>query len=72
MINTKMIRPGYDRKGALVLLLHTDPSLDLQDIDEVYYPYMRLRHRIQVGKKRFAKQLNKFSDCIVDRVSGST
>lgn len=72
MIKTKILKPGYDEKGALLLLLRTDPNLDLQDIDEVYYPYMRLRYLINVGKGRLVKKLNKFSDCIIDRVSGST
>lgn len=72
MIKTKILRPGYTQREALVLLLHTDPSLDLQDIEDVYYPYVRLRYLINVGKGRLVKKLNKFSDCIIDRVSGST
>lgn len=72
MINTKILRPGYTQREALELLLHTDPKLDINDIEDVYYPYVRLRYLINVGKGRFVKKLNKFSDCIIDRVSGST
>ena len=72
MIKTKILKPGYTQKEALVLLLHTDPNLNLEDIEEVYYPYIRLRYLINVGKGRFVKKLSKFSDCIIDRVSGST
>ena len=43
MIKTKILKPGYTQKEALVLLLHTDPNLNLEDIEEVYYPYIRLR-----------------------------
>lgn len=72
MIKTKILKPGYNQREALVLLLHTDPNLNLEDIEDVYYPYMRLRYLINVGKGRFVKKLNKLSDCIIDRVSGST
>ncbi len=72
MIKTKILKPGYDEKEALLMLLRTDPNLDLQDIDEVYYPYMRLRYLINVGKGKRIKKLSKLSDCIIDRVSGST
>lgn len=72
MIKTQILAPKYTQKEALVLLLHTDPSLDLQDIEDVYYPYVRFRYLLQVGKGRFAKKLNKLSDCIIDRISGTT
>ena len=71
MINTKMLKYGYMPKEALTVLLHTDPSLDIQDIDEVYYPYVRFRYLVTVGKGRLVKKLNRHSDCIIDRVSGS-
>lgn len=68
----RLLAPGYTAKQALVLLLHTDPNLDLQEIEEVYYPYVRFRYEIKVGKGRLMEKLTKLSDCIVDRVSGST
>lgn len=68
----KLLSPGYSAKEALLLLLHTDPSLDIQEIEEVYYPYVRFRYLITVGKGKLMQKLNKLSDCIVDRVSGST
>jgi len=69
---TKILSPGYTQRGALELLLHTDATLELLDIDEVYYPYIWIRYRIQAGKGRFVKKQLRFCDCIVDRVSGST
>ena len=71
MIEAKILKPGYTQKEALVLLFNTDPKLDLLDIDEVYYPYVRLRYLVTVGKGRIMKKLNKLCDCIIDRVSGS-
>ena len=71
MIEAKILKPGYTQKEALVLLFNTDPKLDLLDIDEVYYPYVRLRYLITVRKGRIMKKLNKLCDCIIDRVSGS-
>ena len=71
-ITIKVLSARYDAKEALMLLLHTDPSLDIQEIEEFYYPYVRFRYLIRVGKKtkRFDK-LNKILDCSVDRVSGT-
>ena len=71
MIEAKILKPGYTQREALVLLFNTDSKLDLLDIDEVYYPYVRLRYLITVGKGRIMKKLNKLCDCIIDRVSGS-
>lgn len=71
-VRIRILSPGYTARQALLLLLHTDPGLDLQEIEEVYYPYIRFRYLIQVGKGRLMEKLNKISDCIVDRVSGST
>ena len=71
MIEAKILKPGYTQKEALVLLFNTDPKLDLLDIDEVYYPYVRLRYLVTVGKGRIMKKLNTLCDCIIDRVSGS-
>lgn len=70
-VKIRILSPGYTARQALLLLLHTDPGLDLQEIEEVYYPYIRFRYLIQVGKGRLMEKLNKISDCIVDRVSGS-
>ena len=67
----RLLSPGYSARQALMLLLHTDPSLDLREVEDVYYPYVRFRYLIQVGKGKLMKKLNKYSDCIVDRVSGS-
>lgn len=71
-ITLRILSPGYTARQALLLLLHTDPSLDLREVEEVYYPYVRFRYLIRVGKGRLMEKLNKLSDCIVDRVSGST
>ena len=71
MIEAKILKPGDTQREALVLLFNTDSKLDLLDIDEVYYPYVRLRYLITVGKGRIMKKLNKLCDCIIDRVSGS-
>ena len=71
MQETKLLKCGYTARSALVLLLHTDPQLDLQDVEEVYYPYVRLKYLIQVGTGKRIKKLNKICDCIIDRVSGS-
>ena len=72
MIESKILKCGYTTREALVLLLHTDPSLDLQDVEEVYYPYVRFRYLISVGKGKRMEKLSKFCDCIIDRVQGST
>ena len=53
------------------MLLRTDPNLDIQDIEEVYYPYVRFRYLVTVGKGKRIEKLSKLSDCIIDRVSGS-
>ncbi len=60
MIKSKILKCGYTAREALVLLLHTDPGLDLQDIEEVYYPYVRFRYLISVGKGRRVEKLSKF------------
>lgn len=67
----RLLSPGYSARQALMMLLHTDPGLDLREIEEVYYPYVRFRYLISVGRGRLMEKLNKYSDCIVDRVSGS-
>ena len=71
MIDTKILKCGYTAREALLMLLRTDPNLDLQDIEEVYYPYVRFRYLIAVGSGKRMEKLNKLSDCIIDRVSGS-
>ncbi len=73
MIKAKLLKPTYTQKEALMLLLHTDPGLDLQSIENVHYPYVRFRYRLTVGKEKFKfmKPLNKLVDCIIDRVCGS-
>lgn len=71
MIESRILKCGYTAREALLLLLRTDPNLDLQDIEEVYYPYIRLRYLVTVGSGKRMKKLNKLSDCIIDRVSGS-
>lgn len=71
MINSKILKCGYTAREALLLLLKTDPNLDLQDIEEVYYPYVRFRYLITVGSGKRREKLNKLSDCVIDRVSGS-
>lgn len=71
-VKIKVLSARYDAKGALMLLLHTDPSLDIQEIEEFYYPYVRFRYLIRVGKKtKRMDKLNKILDCSVDRVSGT-
>lgn len=71
MIETKILKCGYTAREALLMLLRTDPNLDLQDVEEVYYPYVRFRYLVTVGSGKRMKKLNKLSDCIIDRVSGS-
>lgn len=70
-VKIRILSPGYNARQALLLLLHTDSSLNLQEIEEVYYPYIRFRYLIRVGKGKIMEKLNKLSDCTVDRVSGS-
>lgn len=73
MIETRMLGTQFTTREALVMLLHTDPNLDIQDIEEVYYPYLRMRFKLTVGKKGFlAGKVVKYVDCIVDRVSGTS
>lgn len=71
MIKSKLLKYGYPMKEALLLLLRTDPSLDLHEAEEVYYPYVRFRYNIKAGTGRIISKANKLSDCIIDRVSGS-
>ncbi len=52
MINSKILKCGYTATEALLLLLKTDPQFDLQDIEEVYYPYVRFRYLITGSGKR--------------------
>lgn len=70
-VTIRILSPGYSARQALLLLLHTDLGLNLQEVEEVYYPYIRFRYLIRVGSGRLMEKLNKISDCIVDRVSGS-
>ena len=72
MIETKILGTKYSPREALVMLLHTDPNLDITDIEDVYYPYLGMRYQLTVGKeRRFVKRLVKYVDCIIDRVSGT-
>lgn len=71
MIEAKILKCGYSAREALLMLLRTDSKLDIQDIEEVYYPYVRFRYLVTVGSGKRMAKLNKFSDCIIDRVSGS-
>ncbi|MBQ0079304.1 MAG: hypothetical protein KBS66_05360 [Eubacterium sp.] len=71
MIETRILEPKYTPREALVLLLHTDPNLEIEDIEDVYYPYVRMRFELTVGTGRFVKQLVKYVDCIIDRVLGT-
>lgn len=71
MIRINMIKNGYTAEEVLVLLLNTDSDLEIQDIEEVYYPYIRFRYLITDGKERLAKKLKKLSDCVVDRIAGT-
>ncbi|MDD4200711.1 MAG: hypothetical protein PHS19_04905 [Eubacteriales bacterium] len=71
MIESKIIKCGYTAREALLLLLRTDKNINLQNIEEVYYPYIRLRYLVTVGSGKRMEKLNKFSDCIIDRVSSS-
>ena len=70
-MKVNILKYGYSAREALLLLLRTDPNLDLQNLEEVYYPYVRLRYLITVGSGKYMEKLNKISDCIIDRVSGS-
>ncbi|MDY4959500.1 MAG: hypothetical protein SO262_04370 [Lentihominibacter sp.] len=72
MISTKILGTQYTPREALIMLLNTDSTLDIQDIEDVYYPYIRMRFQMSVGKDRkFIKKLVKYVDCIIDRVSGT-
>ena len=71
MIKSKILKCGYSAREALLMLLRTDPNLNLQDVEEVYYPYVRFRYLVTVGSGKRMEKLNKLSDCIIDRVSGS-
>lgn len=62
---------SYDEREALSHLLQTDPYLDITDISAVYYPYIRYRHELSIGKKHRVIKAKKLSDCIIDRVYGS-
>ncbi|MEG2322793.1 MAG: hypothetical protein RSB80_00380 [Anaerovoracaceae bacterium] len=42
----------------------------IQHIDTVYYPYIRFRYSVAVGKSVWSK-LTKLSDCIIDLVTGT-
>ena len=70
-MKAKILKCGYSAREAILLLLRTDPGLDLQNIEEVFYPYVRLRYLVTVGSGRRMEKLSKLSDCIIDRVSGS-
>lgn len=71
MMKSKILKCGYSAREALLLLLRTDPKLKLQNVEEVYYPYVRLRYLVTVGRGKFTEKLKKLSDCIIDRVTGS-
>lgn len=62
---------AYDEREALSHLLQTDPYLDITDISSVYYPYIRYRHELSIGRKHRVVKTKKLSDCIIDRVYGS-
>ena len=65
-MKAKILKCGYSAREAILLLLRTDPGLDLQNIEEVFYPYVRLRYLVTVGSGRRMEKLSKLSDCIID------
>ena len=69
MINIPLLMSSYNQREALELVLHTDPNLNIDDIEEVYYPYMRMRYHLTAGK---IKKYKKYADCIIDRVNATT
>ena len=71
MIKTRILEPKYTPRDAIVLLLHTDPKIQIEDIEDVFYPYVRMRWQLTVGKGKFIKQLIKYVDCIIDLVEGT-
>lgn len=72
MISSKILGTQFTPREALIMLLNTDSSLDIRDIDDVYYPYIRMRFQMSVNKNRkFMKTIVKYVDCIIDRVSGT-
>lgn len=71
MFETRILEPKYTPREALILLLHTDPNLEIEDIEDVYYPYVRMRFELTVGGGKFVKKLVKYVDCIIDRVLGT-
>ncbi|MCL2880553.1 MAG: hypothetical protein FWF29_09930 [Treponema sp.] len=52
------------------LLHHTDPSVNIVKVEEVYYPYKRISYELEVGKQ-VNKKFMKKADCIIDLVQGS-
>ncbi len=62
---------GYDEREALSMLFQTDSTLNITDISTVYYPYIRYRHELSIGKKHRLVKTKKLSDCVIDRVYGS-
>jgi hypothetical protein len=71
MMKSKMILNGYDLEGAKRILQNTDHKINIVGVDEVFYPYVLIWYSVFVGKGRLSK-LNKFYNCIIDGVTGST
>lgn len=71
MIKSKMILNGYGIEEVKNILHNTDSKMNIIGVDEVFYPYVWIRYSIIVGKGRLSK-LNKYCDCIIDGVLGST
>ncbi|HWQ78517.1 MAG TPA: hypothetical protein VN381_06860 [Anaerovoracaceae bacterium] len=71
MIKSKMILNGYDVEGAKRILYNTDHKINIVGVDEVFYPYVLMWYSVIVGKGRLSR-LNKFYNCIIDGVMGST
>lgn len=70
-MDIQILKYAYDERAALETLLQTDSTLDITDISTVYYPYLRYRFLITVGRRNKMIKTKKLQDCIVDRVYGT-
>lgn len=69
MLSIKLVSGGYSSDEAENILLNCDQRINIASIETVYYPYVRFRYDVSVGKRAWSK-LTKLSDCIIDLVTG--
>jgi hypothetical protein len=63
------VKNCYTEEEAEGIVRNTDRRVNIIKTVPIYYPYYRLRYRLVVGGKTWAK-LNKLSDCIIDMADG--